>query len=180
MVGGCIGGSGLSMSILGTKGGIPVELTEFECKVAELLGTARRNAGNAAGKFDTLVAKDKMMEHEIQGVAAEIAFAKHYNLYPCLDTVGIRPGSADFVLWGKTVDVKQSSIPNARLIVPPDKLEKSRSCDIYVLVTGKTPSFIIRGHARRDDLAQEKNLVTLRSLVYALSIEQLRAMPKHE
>jgi hypothetical protein len=169
--------SGLFVSILGAKGGISVTLTQFECKVAELLGTARRGAGNAAGKFDNLVAKDRMMEHEIQGVAAEIAFAKHYNLYPCLDTVGIKPGSADFVLWGKTVDVKQSSIPNARLIVPPDKLEKSRSCDIYVLVTGKTPYFIIRGHARRADLAQEKNLVTLRSLVYALSIDQLRAMP---
>lgn len=117
------------------------------------------------------------MQHEIQGVAAEVAFAKYYNLYPPMD-IGMKPGSADFIVDGRSIDVKQSKYEDARLIVPPYKLEGNRSCDSYVLVTGEMPSMRMMGYARKEDLCNPKNLVTLRSLVYALSIEQLRPMPK--
>lgn len=141
------------------------------------MGKGRRRIGDATGDFDLLVDKDRFMQHEIQGVAAEVAFAKYYNLYPPMD-IGMKPGSADFIVDGRSIDVKQSKYGDARLIVPPYKLESNRSCDSYVLVTGEMPSMRMMGYARREDLCNPKNLVTLRSLVYALSIEQLRPMPK--
>tara|TARA_R110000824_G_scaffold117171_5_gene268997 strand:- start:3256 stop:3666 length:411 start_codon:yes stop_codon:yes gene_type:complete len=126
------------------------------------------------------VAKENPYHMDIQGVAAELAFAKHYNLYPPLD-VGIRHGTADFEMNGRSIDVKQSDYSDARLIVPPYKLEEGRASDSYVLVTGVLPELVLRGHARKEDLHKSFNLVKLRSIVYALTIDQLRPMPKrHE
>lgn len=157
--------------------GVSIFLTPEECLLSEILGRRRRAAGEKAGDFDLLVDSEKFMTHEIQGVAAEVAFAKYYNLYPPMD-IGMKPNSADFVIGGKTIDVKQSKYDNARLIVPPYKLEGKGSCDSYVLITGEMPQLMMQGYARREDLCNPNNLVSLRSLVYALSVDKLRPMPK--
>ena len=156
---------------------IPVELTEAECKVCRVVGEMRRSNNRKEGVTDLLVATEDPMHRDVQGIAAELAFAKYYNLYPPYD-VHVRSAGEDFTVNGKTIDVKQSDYPNARLIVPPSKVEKDGGSDNYVLVTGVMPNFIIQGHARKEDICNPNNLVKLRTKVYALNIEQLRPMPK--
>lgn len=158
---------------------VVIQLSSIECDLCRRVGQARRDSNRESGVKDLLVAKENPYHMDIQGVAAELAFAKHYNLYPPLD-VGIRHGTADFEVNGRSIDVKQSDYSDARLIVPPYKLEEGRASDSYVLVTGVLPKLVLRGHARKEDIRKSFNLVKLRSLVYALTIDQLRPMPKRK
>jgi hypothetical protein len=57
-------------------------------------------------------------------------------------------------------------------------MEDSRICDSYVLATGELPKYIFRGFAKKEQICNPKNLITLRSLVYALTIKELNPMPK--
>ena len=122
-----------------------IKLTETECEFARIL---EQNAGVVIVQITSLTNwwHERPMDMDIQGVGAEIAFAKAYGLYPPFD-IGIRSGSCDFVVNGKTVDVKTSKHQNARLIVAPDKVNEDHSCDIYVLATGELPTFNFRGYA---------------------------------
>jgi hypothetical protein len=153
-----------------------IKLTETECEFARILGAKRRGSNRANNITDKLVARENPMDMDIQGVGAEIAFAKAYGFYPPFD-IGIRSGSCDFVVNGKTVDVKTSKHKNARLIVAPDKINEGHSCDIYVLATGELPTFNFRGYALKDDICNPLNLIKLRSMVYALGIKELKSMP---
>ena len=56
---------------------------------------------------------------------------KWYHIHPPIFTLSI---SGDFVIKGKTIDIKQSDYDNARLIVPPYKMDDAKVCDSYVLV----------------------------------------------
>ena len=161
------------------NGQIKVNLSREECEVVRYLGDARRKQNRSKGVTDKLVAKEDPLQRDIEGIGAEFAFAKIYNLYPPMD-VHPRSGTADFVIKGKTIDVKQSDYDNARLIVPPYKMEDNKVCDSYVLATGKLPYYIFRGFAKKEDICNPKNLLTLRSLVYALTIKELKPMPNHE
>lgn len=160
-------------------GQIKVNLSPEECEIIRFLGEARRKQNRSAGVTDRLVAKENPLQRDIEGIGAEFAFAKVYNLYPPTD-VHPRSGTADFIVKGKTIDVKQSDYDDARLIVPPYKLEDSKVCDSYVLVTGKLPVYILRGFAKKHQICNPKNLLTLRSLVYALTIKELNPMPNYE
>lgn len=160
-------------------GHIEVTLTEQECEIVRYLGQTRRWMDRKVGVKDKLVAKENPIEMDVQGIGAEFAFAKLYNLFPPTN-VKPRGGSADFVMNGKTIDIKQSKYPNARLIVPPYKLDDDKICDTYVLATGELPTFTFRGFAKKEVICNPKNLLTLRSLVYALSIKDLNPMPKNE
>jgi len=156
---------------------IEVVLTAEECRVVRYLGQARRQRNRASGVTDKLVAKENPLEMDIEGIGAEFAFAKLYNLYPPFD-VHPRKGTADFIVKGRSIDVKTSKHQDARLIVPPYKMEDARICDSYVLATGELPKYTFRGFAKKEQICNPKNLITLRSLVYALTIKELNPMPK--
>ena len=156
-----------------------IRLTKEEVAICQYLGKARRENNRSNNISDQLVAKENALKKDIDGIGAELAFAKLYNLYPPME---IRPqaGTADFVIMGRTIDIKQSEHENARLIVPPSKIEGKGGCDAYVLATGALPYYIFRGFAKKEQLCNQKNLITLRSLVYALTIKELNPMPKYE
>lgn len=156
-----------------------VRLTSVECDIIRHLGEQRRLANRRGGVTDKLVAKEDPLKRDIEGIGAEFAFAKLYNLWPPTD-IHPRAGTADFIIKGRTIDIKQSEYHNARLIVPPYKLDDKRVCDSYVLATGELPVYVFRGFARKEQLCNPLNLITLRSVVYALSIKELNPMPKYE
>ena len=162
-----------------SSGQIEVNLSREECEVVRYLGEARRRQNRSKGVSDKLVANEDPLQRDIEGIGAEFAFAKLYDLYPPMD-IHPRSGSADFIINGRTIDIKQSDYNNARLIVPPYKLDSDKVCDSYVLATGKLPTYTFRGFARKEDICNPKNLLTLRSLVYALSIKDLKPMPNYE
>lgn len=153
-----------------------IRLTAQESHIAKWLGEQRRLSNRKGGVKDKLVAKEDPLQRDIEGIGAEIAFAKAYGLYPPFD-IQLRSGSCDFVVNGKSIDIKQSDYDNARLIVSPDKVDSDHSCDLYVLATGKLPIYNFRGYARKEDICNPINLIKLRSMVYALGIKDLKQMP---
>ena len=160
-----------------SSGQVGVRLTSEEAKICQFLGKARRQSNRSHGINDQLVARENPEERDIEGIGAEMAFAKLYNLYPPFN-IQPQSGSADFIM-GRTIDIKQSNHLDARLIVPPSKIEKG-GCDAYVLATGKLPYYIFRGFAKKEQICNQKNLITLRSVVYALGVKDLLPMPKYE
>ena len=162
-----------------SQGQIKVVLNQAECEIVRFIAEGRRSENRKYGVKDLLVAKEDPLQRDIEGCGAEYAFAKVYNLYPPTD-LRPRAGSPDFVIKGKTIDIKQSDYDNARLIVPPYKMDDAKVCDSYVLVTGKLPNYVLRGFAKKHQICNQKNLITLRSLVYALSIKELNPMPNYE
>ena len=137
-----------------------VELTDSEYSVAVMLAIARRSAARGNGVVDMQIGKQDPYEIELDGLMAEIAFAKQFNYYPDL-TVGPRNGGEDFRLRdGKTVDIKATRHKNGRLLATLKK--ESSPCDLYVLAIVEPPRKInLVGYIDCDKLFQDKNLIDL-------------------
>ena len=82
-----------------------------------------------------------------------MVFAKACNLYPDL---GVVPGKFDFTLHGCTVDVKTTKYPNGKLLVSHSK--KLEDCDVYVLITGSMPSYVIAGWMYNHEIINEDHV----------------------
>ena len=137
-----------------------VELTDSEYSVAVMLAIARRSAARGNGVVDMQIGKQDPYDIELDGLMAEIAFAKQFNYYPDL-TVGPRNGGEDFRLRdGKTVDIKATRHKNGRLLATLKK--ESSPCDLYVLAIVEPPRKInLVGYIGCDKLFQDKNLIDL-------------------
>ena len=137
-----------------------VELTDSEYSVAVMLAIARRSAARGNGVVDMQIGKQDPYEIELDGLMAEIAFAKQFNYYPDL-TVGPRNGGEDFRLRsGKTVDIKATRHKNGRLLATLKK--ESSPCDLYVLaIIEPVKSVNLIGYIASDDLFKQSNLIDL-------------------
>ena len=130
-----------------------IHLNPAEQRLAQYLARRRYSSNRAAGVKDKKIGDQSVKETDLQGVAGEIAVAKCLNLYPDLE-VTVRSGSYDLLMHnGMTIDVKTSVYPAARLTAPVGTpLQKAA---IYVLVTGKMPTFRVVGWAWARDLINE-------------------------
>jgi len=150
-----------------------VELSDSELAVATMLALARRSAARGHGVVDRQIGKQDPYEIELDGLLAEIAFAKQFNYYPEL-TVGPRSGGEDFKTRdGKTVDIKATRHLNGRLLAT---LKKDQDpCDIYVLaIIEPVRTVNLVGYAYASDLFKESNLVDLgHGTGYGLTQDQL-------
>jgi hypothetical protein len=100
--------------------------------------------------------KQDPIEIDRDGILAEMAFGKQFNLYPDL-SIYPRTGGADLGSHkGFRVDVKSTRYKNGKLLI---HMEKSiDEVDIYALaiVDGNTVDLI--GYIKSIDAMQEKNL----------------------
>jgi hypothetical protein len=140
--------------------GPTVFLTEDELALAERVGRVRNemmNKMNLSSTNRNLPDKENM---EIMAVAAEIAVAKHLNLY-FEYRLPLVPGSCDMKLNdGRGIDVKFTTYGNGKLIVP---VSKRNSCSVYVLAinTNGSSMFNIAGWATAEELFNEENIVEM-------------------
>ena len=126
-----------------------VELTDIEIRLAKAVGRSRWRNNQRNGIPTRKVAKKSWqsdVDIHINGMAGEIVFAKAANLYPDLETT--RPKDIDFTLPdGVTIDVKTTTYPKGNLIAP-----RLNGAEIYVLVTGTLPNYVIVGWATKEEL----------------------------
>jgi hypothetical protein len=138
-----------------------------------MLASMRTLVSRAAGIKNQKQGKQSVQQTEVEGMAAELAFAKKFNI--CPDLV-IKPvaGGSDGTLKGKTIDVKATDYPNARLMANLSK--KKNPSDIFVLLIGKMPEYRIAGYAHAADLIRDDNLTKLDNgnTVYALDQSDLK------
>jgi len=127
-------------------GEIEVNLTELERLFAEITVVERRKKAREDGKKDKEYGEVDRVAQEKDSMAAEMAFAKQYNLWPDF-YIGKKPCPADFTVCEWKIDVKQTWRPDGRLLVELDRNAPGRRCHFYVLATGTDKTFILRGWA---------------------------------
>lgn len=121
-----------------------ITLNTAEQRLAKFVAKARHRHNRITGISNRRMGPQSDEQTDLEGIAAEIAFAKYSNVYPDLDTDGDTHPVYDAVLHdGKLVDVKATTYPTGRLIVAPWK--DVDAVDIYVLVVGAFPTYRIAG-----------------------------------
>jgi len=115
-----------------------VVLTQIEMEVAALVGSRRRAESKKNGRKDRLEANDKQdaWASDIEGAAAEMAYCKWRNRYwscGCETFHAADVGTKEQIRWTKW--------PNGFCRIYKEDLDDH----YFVLVTGESPVFDIRG-----------------------------------
>lgn len=148
-----------------------VTLVKGEIETANMLAKGRTHANQRPGKVNQLRSPAEQQELELNGMGAELAYCKAFNLWPDM-TIGHRIGGEDCLHAGKTVDVKFTSYIHGDLYVTPDKRDKG--VDVYALVTGWMPHYDIVGYATSDEIFRDNNLAdTGRGISYVVPRDKL-------
>lgn len=116
-----------------------ITLDSGEMATARMEATLRRYINEELGSREKHFSRNAFTD-EVNGLVAELAFAKWMNVYPDLGRP--RAGSYDCLVKGKRVDVKAVQKPGDQLIAPSWK--KLDCADIYVLgiVTDNEVNFV--------------------------------------
>jgi sporulation protein YlmC with PRC-barrel domain len=121
-----------------------ITLNTAEQRLAKFVAKERHRHNRLNGITNRRMGPQSDEQTDLEGMAAEIAFAKYVNVYPDLDVDCDEYLTHDAVLHdGTRVDVKSTRYPNGRLIVVPWK--DVDAVDAYVLVVGTFPSYRIAG-----------------------------------
>jgi hypothetical protein len=108
-----------------------VNMSPPEAAIAQVLAVMRNTTARQNGVTDKQMGKQDPIEIDRDGILAEMAFGKAFNLYPDL-TVYPRKGGADLIgRTGKKIDVKATRYKTGRLVIHIDK--PVDEVDIYVL-----------------------------------------------
>lgn len=152
-----------------------IELTDMECRIAEMIACARYNENRKAGSsnlIDELKGSHDHLLYEIIGFKAEMAFAKKYNIYPDLE-IHCRSGSYDLLINDKRVDIKATMRPNGQLLVHRTKSKKES--DIYVLAVVNGNVIDFKGWLQTEECFAEENIKDLgHGPTYAIPQDKLR------
>jgi len=131
-----------------------VTLTPDDVEIARTFGRLRSGINRGAGTKDAKIGPQDAVEADIDATGAEIATARCLGVEPDF-TVRPRHGGADLTLEGMTIDVKHTRHKNGRLLAPQWKAKAP--CDIYVLITGSLPNYVLRGFAFGFEFLVEEN-----------------------
>jgi hypothetical protein len=147
-----------------------VELTDAEMLVVKMLGGMRSIVGRAAGVEDKKVASLSGLTIDEDGMVAEYAFCKRYNIFPDI-VPGPRSGSYDCLYNGKRVDIKSTRYKDGRLLAT---LKDNPDVDVYVLGIVDSNTVTFPGYATKPQLCREENKTDLgRGVGYALTQDKL-------
>jgi len=133
-----------------------VVLNDTEQKLAEHLANSRYNMNRSQGVCNKRIGPQGDWETDLEGVGAEIAFCKNFNVYPDLSLDG-HPTEDAILKCGKRVDVKSTKYDNGHLIAVLGK--RNKAPDLYALVVGKFPRYRIAGFIEADELLKDERIM---------------------
>jgi len=137
-----------------------ITLNTAEQRLAKFVGRERDLNGRRNGYTNRRIGPQSDEQTDLEGIAAEIAFARYVNVYPDIDIDCKEYPPHDAVLHdGTLVDVKTTKYPNGRLIVAPWK--NADAVDAYVLVVGTFPTYRIAGAMESHELIRPQRMKDL-------------------
>ena len=143
------------------KIGTKIVLNNAEQRLAKYLAQARYAKNRQVNTKDMKVGPQDCETTDLEGIAAEIAFCKMYNVYPDLQLED-RPMYDAVLHDGTTVDVKATKYRSGRLLAVPGKLDKCEKLQSYSLIVGEFPGpYEFRGFLSREDLLRPERLTDL-------------------
>lgn len=122
--------------------------------VINFLAQARRAGNRAKGIQDKKVGSQSGLEIDVRGVAAELCFCMHYNIWPDLE-LRPRSGGYDCIYKGIKTNVKEAPAEGNLLV--EERIEPQIGL-AYVLCVGADFQYKIAGWCWSDELINYKNL----------------------
>ena len=136
-----------------------VHMSQTEAIIAQMLGMMRGMTHKSNGLVDKQMGMQDPLEIDRDGMLAEMAAAKHLNLWPDLS---IRPNKSLSDLIGRKgdrIDVKSTRYKAGRLLIHRDKVVDD--VDIYILAIVDVNNVDLVGYISSKDAIQEKNLADI-------------------
>lgn len=155
-------------------------LDPTEQLIVEFIAIERqRNKERFNVSTDKQYASSNPVDLNREGFGAEMAFCIWDNVYPDF-TIHNRQGGYDAIdSMGRRVDVKCS---NTRFLLAPEH-KHVEDCDIFVLISGKFPSYKLEGWLPAERLLSPFNLdyhFGKDKKSYAVFIDNLNPMWEHD
>lgn len=142
-------------------------LNPTEQRLARYLAAERMKYDRARSATATLYNREAG-SNELDSIGAEIAFCRMMNVYPDIDPTHYLPHDA-VLADGRTVDIKQTKLPNGRLMVKAK--DRKRYPDLYALMVGEFPTYRLAGFVEAREIVSDRRL--MRGLQYpAYAMEQ--------
>jgi len=161
---------------------IAIEMTEWDYRLADCIASQRDQVNRKNNVFDLKGDRNPANRIEVNGLLGEICFGKWANAYLDL-TWKPRSGGADFIIDGKTYDVKNNRRVGGDMNVNYRK--KNNPCDYYVLVTGiiepgeEKGTMYIEGFVRPRTIFKEENRKDNQgSIYYQVKRQSMRRFKK--
>lgn len=127
-----------------------IHLSEEDKKLAREEGLRRRSEDREMGIKDKKVGPQSGEITDVEGAAAEIAFARYFGVEPLFGREKFLPYDV-IIPDGTKVDVKWTSYQTGHMIVPVTK--KEDPADMYALVIGRMDEgYRIAGWLRAKDV----------------------------
>jgi hypothetical protein len=135
-------------------------LSKIEQNICSVISEFRHLNNRNNNIKNSKMGKKSDQEMDLEGISAEFAFCKLFNLYPDL-TIDIRSSinetdNGDATLpSGHTVDVKVTHHLNGKLIAVP---WKKANVDLFALIVGKSPEYTFKGFMKSKELLKDSRL----------------------
>ena len=148
-----------------------ITLEAGEMAVAQMLASMRNAINRATRVGNNRVGPQSDYQTDLDGIVAEIAFAKWKNCFPDI-SISPRTGGHDVTVADKKVDIKATRYPNGKLLAVPSKTKND--ADFYVLAIVADNSVKFAGFASANDLLSDENLTDLgHGPTYAMTQDRL-------
>jgi hypothetical protein len=148
------------------KKGTKVILNREEQALCRFIAKRRYETARGAGVTNSKKGDQSNEATDLEGVAAELVFAKFYKAYPSgVFDIGARSSNkgedsdGDIAINQLIIDVKATKYETGRLIAAEWK--DHSSIDYYALVVGEFPKYEVRGLMSTGELITEERLKTL-------------------
>lgn len=134
-----------------------VTLSDAEMATCRLLGEMRSLVARGNSVKDRKMADTAGYEIDIDGMIAEYAFCKHFNIFPDL-TPAPRSGSYDCIYINKRIDIKSTRYKTGKLLATT---KHNDDVDVYVLAIISGNEITFPGYATKEKLINSNNLGNL-------------------
>jgi hypothetical protein len=118
-----------------------IPLSNIEQAIAKSIARLRHQNARDKGIKNSKIGSQSNEETDLEGIGAELAFCKMFNIYPDLQ-VDHLPEEDALLRTGQKVDVKTTKYERGHLIVA---LWKKHKMDLYSLMVGKFPLYRFAG-----------------------------------
>jgi len=157
------------------ESGIEVKLYPNEMLLCRMIGSLRvlSSTNNNFKTSETNVKRGQksQLEYDIDGVLAEYAFCKHFNVWFNFD-VRYVSNSWDAMLLGKRFDIKSTDKPNGGLL---DGMKINENIDVYALAFINGDTVTLKGYLPRHKFIKDENIqFVANGNVYLVSEDKLK------
>jgi hypothetical protein len=150
-----------------------IALNEAEQRLAKFLARSRYEAARKRGIANAKIGPQSNEQTDLEGIGAEIAFCKMFNVYPDLE-VGHTPAEDAVLPSGVAVDIKSTKHPRGHLLAAK---WKKPNVSAYVLLIGEFPRYRFAGMMPCEELLRTERLKNFgHGEGYAAKQEELLSM----